>query len=283
MTALYGHSAVTVTDMRTSLRYYREGLGLEVVAETSGDGHLRVELELPGTDCVWALEEYRTSDRYLASSRPCDPGFAHLCLYVGDADGVFDRLQSLGFTSRAPVATVPSGAHKGARNVYTLDPDGFVVELYERPGAAGPSVVTGFFHHGLTVAEIEPTLAFWQQSLGAPVLRRSAAPGSMAGIITGLDYERMETAFVGLDDGVSIEIFEYQGIERHPALARAVDPGSSRLALRVPDPEELRATGWRPRREGDRPRVRPDRLPDPAASRVAVHRCRSAILSAHRG
>ncbi|MEU1956690.1 VOC family protein [Nocardia rhamnosiphila] len=247
MPVLYSHSAVTVTDLRASLSYYRDALGLEIANEKCTADRLSVDLRLPGTDRVWVLEEYPRQTRYPASSRPCDPGFAHLCLYVGDAEAVFARLQALGFTSRAPVATVASGALAGAKAVYTMDPDGFVVELYQRAGETGPPAVTGFFHHGLTVTDIEATLAFWQNQMGVELLRRSSAPGAMAGAIAGLEFERVEAAFVGLADAVAIEIFEYRGIERHSALARAADPASSRLALRVADPDGLceRLGGYR--------------------------------------
>ncbi|WP_280216718.1 VOC family protein [Nocardia neocaledoniensis] len=239
MPVLYGHSAVTVTDLRASLSYYRDALGLDIADENRTADRLSVDLRLPGTDRVWRLEEYRRQTRYPASSRPCDPGFAHLCLYVGDAEAVFARLQARGFTSRAPVATVAAGPLAGAKAVYTMDPDGFVVELYQRPGETGPPAVTGFFHHGVTVSDLDATLAFWQNEMGVELLRRSSAPGSMAGAIAGLEFDRVEAAFVGLGDAVAIEIFEYQGIERHSALAREVDPGSSRLALRVAEPDVL--------------------------------------------
>lgn len=240
MAVQYGHSAVTVQDMRRSLVFYVEALGLEVADETSADGRLAVELHLPGTPRRWVLEEFRGVERLPASSRPCDPGFAHLCLHVGDADAVLAALQRRGFTSRAPVTTVRSGALAGAKAVYTVDPDGFVIELYQGAGMAAPPAVTGFFHHGVTVLNLAATLSFWQDELGASLLRSTVAPGAMAGAITALDFDEVHAAFVGLDDEVSIEIFEYRGIERHSAVARAVDPASSRLALRVPNPEELR-------------------------------------------
>lgn len=240
MTLTYSHSAVTVRDLRASLAFYRNALGLEPTDEQQDQTLRSVDLKLPGTDRFWRLEEYRQRARYSASSRPCDPGFAHVCLYVGDADGVMARLQKQGFNSRAPVTTVTSGAHTGAKAVYTADPDGFVVELYQRAGEVGPPAVTGFFHHGITVTDMNSTLTFWQGHMGAELLRRTVAPGDMAGPITGLSFDEVEAAFVALDEVVQLELFEYRGIERHSALARAVDPGSSRLALKVSDPTALR-------------------------------------------
>lgn len=239
LTVRYSHSAVTVSDLRTSLAFYQDALGLEPFNDHADDVLRSVDLRLPGTDRFWRLEEYRESARYPASSRPCDPGFAHVCLYVGDAEGVLRRLQKRGFTSRAPVQTVSSGAHTGAKAVYTMDPDGFVVELYQRAGETGPSEATGFFHHGITVADMDSTLAFWGEEVGVEILRRTVAPGAMAGPITAMQFEEVAAAFVALDESAQLEIFEYRGIERHSALARAVDPGSSRLALQVSDRTRL--------------------------------------------
>lgn len=239
MTLTYSHSAVTVSDLRASLAFYEDALGLQTTNEHKGPFLRSVDLSLPGTDRFWRLEEYSQRSRYSASSRPCDPGFAHVCLYVGDADGVMTRLRQRGFTSRAPVTTVTSGAHAGAKAVYTVDPDGFVVELYQRAGETGPPAVTGFFHHGITVTDMDSTLAFWQNLMGTELLRRTAAPGKMAGPITGMTFDEVEAAFVALGDTVQLELFEYRGIERHSALSRAVDPGSSRLVLEVSDPVGL--------------------------------------------
>lgn len=239
MSVRYSHSAVTVSDLRTSLAFYQDALGLEPFNEHADHVLRSVDLRLPGTDRFWRLEEYRGSNRYPASSRPCDPGFAHVCLFVGDADGVLSNLHDRGFTSRAPVQTVASGAHEGAKAVYTVDPDGFVVELYQRAGETGPPQVTGFFHHGITVADMDSTLAFWQDEVGVEVLRRTVSPGQMAGAITAMQFEDVVAAFVALDESVQLEIFEYRGIERHSALARAVDPGTSRLALQVSTDDRL--------------------------------------------
>lgn len=239
MTVRYSHSALTVSDLRASLAFYQDALGLEPFNEHTDEILRSVDLRLPGTDRFWRLEEYRERPRYSASSRPCDPGFAHVCLFVGDADGIFAQMQRQGFTSRAPVLTVASGAHTGAKAVYTIDPDGFVVELYQRAGEAGPPEATGFFHHGITVADMDSTLAFWQDEIGVEILRRTVAPGAMAGPITAMEFDEVAAAFVALDESVQLELFEYRGIERHSALARAVDPGSSRLVLQLSDDDPL--------------------------------------------
>ena len=66
--------------------------------------------------------------------RPCDPGSGHLCLRVRDASAAYDRLVGLGYRSRSSRAVpVDSGVNAGGKIVYFADPDGYWVELLQRP------------------------------------------------------------------------------------------------------------------------------------------------------
>lgn len=143
------HAGVTVSDMDAALRFYRDGLGLEVISdgETGGEHTHRiwaiapdrvrvVFLRVPGSDAVIELFEFAGVERHPASARPCDYGAGHMCLFTDDADVLHARLVSLGYRSRGgEVVTIPKGPHKGAKAVYLVDPDGYHVELYQRPAA----------------------------------------------------------------------------------------------------------------------------------------------------
>ena len=98
----YDHSAVTVRDLDSSLRYYRDALGLSVRADERGPDRSTVDLALPD-GVTWRLEEHHGVERHPASARPCDIGFAHTCVYVDDAQAVLSRLHAAGFGSRGPV------------------------------------------------------------------------------------------------------------------------------------------------------------------------------------
>jgi catechol 2,3-dioxygenase-like lactoylglutathione lyase family enzyme len=140
------HAGVTVSDMEESLRFYRDGLGLEVLLDgESAIGAAReiwnldaervrvVFLKVPGTDSVVELFQFFGIERHAASARPCDYGAGHMCLYVDDAEALHARLTELGYGSRAgEVVTIANGPHAGAKAVYMLDPDRYHVELYER-------------------------------------------------------------------------------------------------------------------------------------------------------
>jgi lactoylglutathione lyase len=142
----YFHSGVTVSDMECSLQFYRDTLGLELAFDTIVDGpYLHVVLGLtfseiraaylhiPGGGYVELLE-YRGIERLSAASRPCDYGGGHLCLYVDGIDELADQVFAAGYRARsAQPVEVTAGPNAGARTLYLLDPDGFPVELFQRP------------------------------------------------------------------------------------------------------------------------------------------------------
>ena len=143
------HGGITVGDMDASLRFYVDGLGLEIEFDRKLDGpylpvvlglqfeYIRgVYLRIPGGGFVELLE-YHGIERFPAAARPCDPGGGHLCLYVDDVEAVHARLVGLGFKARSEhVVDITAGPNTGARSCYIADPDGFAVELFQKPPAA---------------------------------------------------------------------------------------------------------------------------------------------------
>ncbi len=143
------HAGVTVSDMDEALRFYRDALGLELISDgwTGGDSARRVWgmepgkvrivfLGVPGSDTVLELFEFQGIERHPASARPCDFGAGHMCLFVDDAEAIHSRALEHGYRSRGgEVVTIDRGPHAGAKAVYLVDPDGYHVELYERPAA----------------------------------------------------------------------------------------------------------------------------------------------------
>ena len=142
----FWHAGVTVRDLETSLRFYRDGLGLEVIhrGPTEGDFRWRIWalqaedaevafLRVPGSDAIIELFEFGGVERHPASARPCDYGAGHFCLLVDDAEAAWQRLREHGFGARSdgPV-TADSGPHRGIKVLYAVDPDGYNVELYQR-------------------------------------------------------------------------------------------------------------------------------------------------------
>ena len=143
------HGGVTVSDMDRALVFYQQGLGLEqefdrileapYLKEVLGleFDHIRaVYLRIPGGGFLELLE-YVGIERMPAASRPCDYGAGHLCLYVDDVEGMHRRLTGLGFRARSEgVVDIDAGPNAGARSCYMADPDGYAIELFQRPPAS---------------------------------------------------------------------------------------------------------------------------------------------------
>ena len=156
------HNGITVTDMDASLRFYRDGLGLQVyIDRIANHDYLRevtavpstevriVYLKVPGTRVPLELLEHRGIERVPARTRPCDPGSVHVGLQVMDIQALHDHMTSLGYSSRSghPVE-ITAGPFEGARTCFFHDPDGFLVELQQVPAGRdelllAPESITG--------------------------------------------------------------------------------------------------------------------------------------------
>jgi catechol 2,3-dioxygenase-like lactoylglutathione lyase family enzyme len=144
------HGGIAVSDMERSLAFYRDLLGLEVHFDVTLDAveYVRhalgidmrdcriVYLRVPGSEGVFVelLEYHGTDARPTAEPRPWDPGTGHLCLYVTDTQGVLDRAVEAGYRARSTsAATIPLGPNRGALAGWLIDPDGYHIELFQRP------------------------------------------------------------------------------------------------------------------------------------------------------
>lgn len=140
------HGGITVKDMESSLKFYRDGLQLEVEFDVINSAdYLRTVVALPSSEIrivylripnsgFVELLEYRGLERHSASARPCDFGGGHLCLYVDDVDAILSRMQSLGYSARSGSAVdIVAGPNIGAKVVYLIDPDGYFIELFQKP------------------------------------------------------------------------------------------------------------------------------------------------------
>jgi lactoylglutathione lyase len=138
------HAGITVSDIDRSLLFYRNLLGLEVIADrTVSEPYIfsivGVEsaavrfayLKVPGSDARVELVEYigGTNATHIASAN--EAGTGHVCLTVENIDDLVDRmiLAKLHPSESRPVG-ITSGPNKGARAIYVRDPDGYIVELF---------------------------------------------------------------------------------------------------------------------------------------------------------
>jgi catechol 2,3-dioxygenase-like lactoylglutathione lyase family enzyme len=92
-------------------------------------------MDIPGSPGAQIeLLEFRGAERLPARSRPCDPATGHICLEVRDIRATVARLRALGSDGRSDdVIPIDMGANQGGLAIYMADPDGYWIELLERP------------------------------------------------------------------------------------------------------------------------------------------------------
>jgi catechol 2,3-dioxygenase-like lactoylglutathione lyase family enzyme len=142
------HTGLTVADLDRALAFWRDGLGMrERMSQRKRGGYLEAIVAEPGADVRMVhlgfpddgpaieLFEYVAPAGGRAELRPADVGFAHVCVLTPAIDPVLERLLAAGGRLVGELAEIDTGANAGGRAVYVRDPDGHVVELFERPEA----------------------------------------------------------------------------------------------------------------------------------------------------
>ncbi len=147
MTARVHHSALCTGDLEASLRFYRDGLGLDVLMDHEFDGawstlfgtrsdRLRSvflgDAARPDGGIVELVVFDRGVERGPAAGPPAT-GFFLLSLYV-DVDATLDRLRAMGLGGEPRRIEVP-GLHGPVAMATVRDPDGVLVELIESSAA----------------------------------------------------------------------------------------------------------------------------------------------------
>lgn len=139
------HVGIHVRDLETSLKFYRDELGMEVVAEWLVEDPCTREvldlpnatlnmavLRLPGTRAYMEVIEYQGVPGEPVDTFQGNAGTCHIAFYVDDLDELYDRLISKGLeTVSKRVVPIIGGALDGAKCVYMTDPDGIRVEFLE--------------------------------------------------------------------------------------------------------------------------------------------------------
>lgn len=142
----FHHTSISVSDAEQSLRFYRDGLGLKVVGDsTENSQRLADEVEVPGAHarCLWlASTEGETLLELMVYYSPkgrkfvlgCnDIGCPHVSFLVDDIHEVARRLWDMGYQSTTDVQDVDPSCMPDAKTMYFRDPDGIPVELFQIP------------------------------------------------------------------------------------------------------------------------------------------------------
>jgi len=142
------HTGLTVSDLERSLHFWRDAMGMEELFQQEKEGgYLEAIVREPGAHVRMAhlafggegprieLFQYLAPSGGQHLSRPADQGFVHVCIACEDLDERIKRLVAAGGTPFSEPVVIDTGVNRGGRGVYLRDPDGHVVELFERPPA----------------------------------------------------------------------------------------------------------------------------------------------------
>jgi glyoxylase I family protein len=140
------HSAINARDFDASLRFYRDGLGLEVMMDEEFDGDWptlfgagvsrlhSVFLGDPANPDAGIVELVGFDGMPDGAPAVDEPrtGFFLLSLYVGDTDAVLAKLRELGLGGEPRRIELPAPDGSSVVMATVRDPDGVLVELIGR-------------------------------------------------------------------------------------------------------------------------------------------------------
>jgi methylmalonyl-CoA/ethylmalonyl-CoA epimerase len=120
--------ALTVPDFDQAVAFYRDTLGLEQLADWSGEDGRVILLEA-GRATLELFDERQAEsvDRIEAGRRVCGP--VRFAISVDDVDATADRLVAAGAEAMAPPVVPPWGG----RNARLRTPDGMQLTLFSEP------------------------------------------------------------------------------------------------------------------------------------------------------
>lgn len=124
------HTRMRVSDIEQSVAFYRDLLGLEVVErKVSPRGSHLVFLAVPNSEELIELCSFPGSGPVHVQE-----DLVHLAFEVDDLDETIKELEA----RRVPITDGPTRTASGSRFIFIDAPDGYEIELIERP----PGVVT---------------------------------------------------------------------------------------------------------------------------------------------
>jgi catechol 2,3-dioxygenase-like lactoylglutathione lyase family enzyme len=100
----------------------------------------------------------------------------------------------------------------------------------------------GPVHHiGVTVADMDRAVLFWERLLGATARDRRVLQGPQLGTMVGYPGIRIDSCWIDLPGGVALELLRYLERDETPYEPGTAHPGNVHVCLRVADMDAAHA------------------------------------------
>jgi len=99
--------------------------------------------------------------------------------------------------------------------------------------------VSGMYHGGVTVSDMEASLQFYRDGLGLEVEFDKIVDGPYLPTVLDLAFDHIRAVYLRVPGGLFIELLEYHGIERLSAASRPCDYGAGHVCLFVDGIDDL--------------------------------------------
>jgi lactoylglutathione lyase len=124
------HTCYRITDVDRSVEFYK-ALGFEESGRIPiRDEAINVFMNIPGDSDMPKLE---LTYNFGVDSYDIGTGYGHIAITADDLDATLERLAQQGIEPEKPPYSVREG---GSRLCFVRDPDGYRIELIEKPSPA---------------------------------------------------------------------------------------------------------------------------------------------------
>jgi catechol 2,3-dioxygenase-like lactoylglutathione lyase family enzyme len=252
------HAIHATNNVDTTLAFYTEVFGVRAdvrpfenpavpILTDSPGVKLRVAmLRFPGHGFNFELTEFTNVARTPARPAIVDPGAPHMKVLVRDLKPVLaglDRVHGTIVTRSTKPVRVKTPQLGAVDAIFFRDPDGYLVEAVQvsPPDGSPEGNVVGSIM-GLTVADLDASLAFWHGQLGFDLERdgaysKDAALLDLFGVKGNIEFRTAHGVVPG--SNARIEVVEFRGVPRKQFDLRVPDPGASGMCIRVAAIDQL--------------------------------------------
>jgi catechol 2,3-dioxygenase-like lactoylglutathione lyase family enzyme len=243
---------ISVSDMQESLAFYRDWVGLRIVADQQlepdkiqqlwnlpkGTKARAVSLRIDEQPVLLTLIEFQPgSDTTIREgAKPWDYAFHHIAFYVKNMETVYQALIEKGFTFiSAPLQYTPFPQSE-VKEVFLVGPDDVRIDHVERLTPPIPEIKDNYgkiLEAVLVVENMQATIRFYRDILGIPLLGDIQLPTGIADEVLALPHgtDIRFAVFAEKDNPAPILAAIEFSMKGKPLVAKAKPPHQGLFAL----------------------------------------------------